>query len=59
MQTCNSNLREAKEGVVYLAYRTNAPIVPVMIDGVYKINIFELLTFQRKIRISFGKPFLP
>lgn len=56
-RTRDGNLREGKGGVAYLAYRTNAPIVPVAIEGVYQATIWEFLTFRRKIKISFGKPF--
>lgn len=56
-RTRDGNLREAKGGVAYLAYRTNAPIVPTLIEGLYNTNFFELLTAKKKIKISFGKPF--
>lgn len=52
-------LRQGKEGVAYLATRSNAPIVPVAIDGTIG---FPTLFFLPRWRepggvIKFGKPF--
>lgn len=38
---------EAKGGIAYLAYKTNAPIIPVTISGAIE---------KKKITVEFGKP---
>lgn len=51
-------LIRGKEGAVYLAWRTGAPIVPVGIDGTdhFKFNIRRLR--RTSVRVVFGQPFL-
>lgn len=46
-----------KEGAVYLAWRTGAPIVPVGVDGTdrFKFNIRRLR--RTPVRVVFGPPF--
>lgn len=52
-------LRPARPGTAYLATRTNAPLIPVGIDGL--INVFPCLRKGRraKVTIRIGKPFGP
>ncbi len=50
-------LIQGKEGAVYLAWRTGAPIVPVGVDGTdrFKVNIRRLR--RTPVRVVFGRPF--
>jgi 1-acyl-sn-glycerol-3-phosphate acyltransferase len=52
-------LRQAKEGVAYLATRANAPIVPVAIDGTIGFPTLPFLPRWRQpgAVVKFGKPF--
>jgi 1-acyl-sn-glycerol-3-phosphate acyltransferase len=57
--TRNISLRQGKEGLAYLASRSGAPIVPVMIEGT---PAFPALRFssrwrQAAVRVRFGRPF--
>lgn len=50
-------LLPGKEGAVYLAWRTGAPIVPVGVEGTdrFKFNIRRLR--RTPVRVVFGRPF--
>ena len=48
---------EAKAGIAYLAKELNPQIVPVNISGTSKLKIRDFFRRNRKIRITFGKPF--
>ena len=48
---------EAKPGVAFLAKELNPQIVPINISGTYNIKFKEFFKRNRKLRISFGKPF--
>jgi len=52
-------LQLAKEGVAYLATRSNTPVVPVAVDGTEGFPSFPLLSRWRGpgFRIHFGRPF--
>ena len=52
-------LRQAKEGVAYLATRANAPVVPVALDGTIGFPSFPLSPRWRGpgASVRFGKPF--
>jgi 1-acyl-sn-glycerol-3-phosphate acyltransferase len=52
-------LRQAKEGIAYLATRANAPIVPVAIDGTIGYPTLPLSHRWREpgARVKFGAPF--
>jgi 1-acyl-sn-glycerol-3-phosphate acyltransferase len=52
-------LKQAKEGIAYLATRSNAPVVPVAIDGT---EGFPTLPFMKRwrgpgVQVRFGRPF--
>lgn len=51
------NIEDVRPGVGHLLKKTNAQIVPIYIEGTYKLKFFETLFFQRKARVVFGKPF--
>ena len=53
-----AKLREAKAGVAYLAKRTNAPIIPVYIDGLYSGSEKKTM-FRRHASVTFGKSIYP
>jgi 1-acyl-sn-glycerol-3-phosphate acyltransferase len=52
-------LRPARPGTAFLAWRTNARIIPMGIDGL--VNFFKNIRFGKKIRVTvkYGKPFGP
>jgi 1-acyl-sn-glycerol-3-phosphate acyltransferase len=52
-------LRQAKEGIAYLATRANVPIVPVAIDGTigYPMLPFSHRWREPGARVKFGAPF--
>jgi 1-acyl-sn-glycerol-3-phosphate acyltransferase len=52
-------LQQGRGGAAYLAYRANAPVVPVVVAG--QENVFSALKNLRRarIRIVFGPPFAP
>jgi 1-acyl-sn-glycerol-3-phosphate acyltransferase len=54
-----SELRQGKEGVAYLATRSNAPVVPVAIDGTTGFPSFRLSRRWREpgANVRFGDPF--
>jgi len=50
---------EAKGGIGYLSYMTKAPIIPVAIQGVYKMTSADFFLRRRTVTLSFGKPLYP
>ncbi len=50
-----SGLGEAHGGVGYLADVTNATIIPTAIVGNQELDLFDLLTFRRRLKVVFGK----
>lgn len=49
-------------GAVYLAYRTNSPLIPIFIKGTYKalrqgLSFYKIKLFL-PIRVKVGEPFL-
>jgi 1-acyl-sn-glycerol-3-phosphate acyltransferase len=52
-------LRQGKEGIAYLATRSNAPIVPVAIDGTIGYPTLPILPrwWEPGARVKFGFPF--
>ena len=57
--TRSPQLQMGKEGVAYLATLTDAPVVPVAIDGTIGFPTFRLLPRWREpgAQVRFGKPF--
>ncbi|TSC67750.1 MAG: 1-acyl-sn-glycerol-3-phosphate acyltransferase [Parcubacteria group bacterium Gr01-1014_73] len=54
--TKDGSLKKGKGGVTYLAHQTGAPIVPIYIKGVFKLNTKEWFSRRRQVSITFGKP---
>jgi len=52
----DGKIGEARGGVAYLAYRTNAPIVPVAISGSRNFTFKDFFTGKGHIILSIGKP---
>lgn len=46
-----------KGGVSFLSHKTNIPIIPVSINGAHFMTWRDFLSFRRKVKIIFGKPF--
>lgn len=55
-RTIDGNIQGGKGGVMYLAEKANAPIVPVVIDGTFHLGFLDFFLRRRKIKITFGKP---
>jgi 1-acyl-sn-glycerol-3-phosphate acyltransferase len=53
-----SEEKEIKGGVAYLAHATNTSIVPVHITGVYKITMRDFFLRKRKVSIHYGAPII-
>lgn len=53
--TRDGNIQEAKGGVAYLAHATNTPIIPVRIDGAFRMTFLDFILRRRRLSISFGK----
>lgn len=56
--TPDGNVQPAKGGVAFLAHATKVPIVPVRLDGAYRIGLAGFLSGKRRLTVTFGKPFL-
>lgn len=54
--TKDGKLRLGKRGVAYLHQRTGVPVVPVGLNGTFKILSFKTLFFFNKIKVNIGKP---
>jgi 1-acyl-sn-glycerol-3-phosphate acyltransferase len=54
--TPDGTIQPAKGGVSYLAYITNAPIVPVRIGGVFHFSLKDFLLGRRRLSITYSKP---
>ena len=54
--TKDGSIRSGKRGIAYLHQRTGAPIVPVCLNGTFKILSFKTLFFAKKVKINIGKP---
>ncbi len=57
--TRNDNLQPGKEGLAYLASRSGAPVVPVMIEGTQDFPALPFSSRWRKtgVYVRFGQPF--
>lgn len=58
-KTKDGNMREARGGVTFLSHKTGAPIIPVHISGVFRMNIGTFFSRKHKIKLSFGEPIHP
>ncbi len=47
---------KAKPGIIFLAKRTNAKIVPIKIEGVEGLTFLDIIFMRKKITIKFGSP---
>lgn len=57
--TKNGDINKAKGGVAFLAHRTNTPVIPVGITGLFNMSFKDFIFRKKKVVISFGKPLLP
>lgn len=57
--TRHHELQQGRVGVAYLSSRTNAPVIPVAIDGTIGFPVFRSSSRWREAgaRVRFGKPF--
>ncbi len=49
-------IQPAKGGVAFLSERTGRPVVPVTINGLYKIRAKDIFLRRRHFSVHFGKP---
>lgn len=54
--TPDGTIQEAKGGVAYLAYVTGVPIIPVRLEGTYRMTLFDVLMCKRRLKITYGAP---
>ncbi|MDP3725964.1 MAG: lysophospholipid acyltransferase family protein [bacterium] len=55
-RTRDGELREAKLGIGYLLYKTEAVIIPVGIKGSYGMSVKNFLLGRMRVHIFFGAP---
>ncbi|MBU1557519.1 1-acyl-sn-glycerol-3-phosphate acyltransferase [Patescibacteria group bacterium] len=58
-KTRDGNIGEGKPGTSFLSYKTNSPIVPVRINGLYKPLVQKDKLGRTKIEVIFGEPIYP
>ena len=52
----NGLIQTTKGGVAYLAHVTKVPIVPVRLNGTFRLSLKVFLHRKRKVSVIFGKP---
>jgi 1-acyl-sn-glycerol-3-phosphate acyltransferase len=57
--TPNGVIQIAKGGVSYLSHVTNVPVVPVRIDGNFRLTLKDFILRKRTLRVIFGEPIYP
>lgn len=57
--TPDGNIQPAHGGVAFLSRETNSPIVPVLIEGNYKLTMKDFFSFKRQLKVTFGRPLEP
>jgi 1-acyl-sn-glycerol-3-phosphate acyltransferase len=55
-KTRDGSIGKARGGVAYLAYRTNTPVIPVTISGLYGLNLKYFLLRKITVTIHYSKP---
>lgn len=58
-RTLDGNLQPARGGLGYLTYATGAKVVPVAIQGFYKLSLRDFFSDRAKVTLTVGEPFLP
>ncbi|MDE2038053.1 MAG: 1-acyl-sn-glycerol-3-phosphate acyltransferase [Patescibacteria group bacterium] len=56
-RTKDGTIGEARGGAVFLAQQPGTVIVPVAIEGLVRLKVGELLSFKRRVRLVYGRPF--
>ncbi len=54
--TTDGKLRQGKRGVAYLHRQTGVPVVPVALQGNYKILSPKTLLRKNRVTVKIGKP---
>lgn len=55
----NGEVGNGKGGVAFLSHKTGVPIVPVAMNGHFKMRPIDFILRKRKITIRYGKPLYP
>ncbi|MDO8572508.1 MAG: lysophospholipid acyltransferase family protein [bacterium] len=58
-KTENGEVGNGKGGVAFLSHITGVPIVPVAMNGHFKMSPIDFVLRRRKISIKYGKPLYP
>ena len=58
-KTKDGKLRTPQTGVSYLSWKTGAPVVPVAINGLFKIGLAGFFSRRQRVIILFGRPLFP
>jgi len=49
--------RKPRRGTVFLALKTNSPILPIYIEGALGLKTSDFFSRKKKVKIKIGKPF--
>lgn len=55
-RSSDGKIQKPRGGVSFLSYKTEAPVVPIGISGVFYISLKQLLFGDTKVRVNFGEP---
>lgn len=56
--TGDFNAENAKPGIIYLAMKSGAQILPVHLEGLFGASFWDIVLRRRQVILSIGKPFL-
>lgn len=54
--TKDGNIQPAKGGIVYLSHITDTPVIPVRLNGAWKMSFKDFILRRRTVEITIGKP---
>ena len=57
--TRDGSTRDAKGGIGYLSYSTGVPVLPIKIDGIWKMGLKDFFFRKRRFSVSIGKLIYP
>ncbi len=58
-RTRDGHMNPGRGGLGYLAYTTQATVVPVAIDTFFNMGTEDFFTFKRRVVLTVGKPMFP
>jgi 1-acyl-sn-glycerol-3-phosphate acyltransferase len=54
-RTLDGSLAPARGGVAFLSHSTKAPVIPVAVKGLVRLNLRDFILRKRTVEINFGK----